>query len=401
MQDTKNLRQGANPLTEGYTKLKASSITSADKAAAGVFQDKTFGSEWAGLYTGGRIGGGVLAICSFLTLWGCINWGLSFRVPALVAAGVGIALAGLLEGAKGFLWLKCSKFILKYKNAHKALILASVALTLLSITGSAAGAYIVPIPSTSEAVASDSTAAPQADSIAGAYRAQIAQLDEQAAGLAAQIASTSSNSTKRTLASTQAGVIEARKAVAMELAKHSSITVHRIAQETTQAQKAKEAAAIQLAEDTKAWRTMAVSMAVLFDLLQCLLFCWTSYYLWRVYIESMENMEGIEGMSQPTSEAEYYRAAEPAHQQPAPAFASTEPAPRRIGFHNHGTSHRKPNVSAKNSLEPVAPHGLITDPDRQRHCDYCGRVYNYSNAVSKFCGGSCRGKMHRYNSKTK
>ena len=396
MQDNKSLKDGKNPKTEGYQQLVVDSITAQDKTALETFRDKSFRDEWKALYAASGVLRWAVSTGSFLTLTACISWGLSFRLPPVLAWGFAGIIASLLEGAKGFLWTKSAKYILKYKSAPALLVGGATVLTGLSLLGGIGGALTAPnpysAPSSTTEVDSSITSV---DLVESGYLDQLAVLDKQAADISTAIANTTSNSTKRTLAATQQGVNQERSKVSASLEQHRSQQLKQREVERSKKEADQAAAKDDQLKESNKQRYIAVFLAVLFDLLQIICFVWGVYYLWRVYAE---------GATTPTGPQEAPQTHK-THASRNTAGGQPSIVPRtQIGF-VQGVANETPNVTTsetpnvKELLCPQTPHGLITDPTRERHCNWCGSVYEYKNDSSKYCGARCRGRMHRYNNR--
>ena len=422
MQDSKStLKQGTNPQTEGYQQLAKESLTASDKTAKATFEDKNFRDEWRALYAASGGLRWIVSVGSFVTLTACISWGLSFRLPPVLAWSIAVGMAAILEGLKGFLWTKSAKYILKYKSAPALLIGGAALLTCLSLLGGIGGALTAPnsYSEPSDIVKGDSSLV-AADLVEAGYLEQLATLDEQAANISATIAKTASNSTKRTLATTQQAISQERSKVSSSLEQHRDQQRKQREVARTKKEAAQAAASSEQLEASNKQRSIAVFLAVLFDLLQIICFVWGVYYLWRVYAERIADQEtpqeAIQSLQTPNEGDTPKRTVNvqtgPA-QRPQIGFiqgskgATPNVTPNQtpnvtpLDARTHGpTQARKgkgqtPNV--KEQPRPQQPNGLITDPTRERHCNWCGSVYQYKNSTSKFCTPKCRGKMHRYN----
>lgn len=422
MQDSKStLKRGTNPQTEGYQQLAQESLTTSDKAAQATFEDKNFRDEWRALYAASGVLRWIVSVGSFVTLTACISWGLSFRLPPVLAWGIAVGMAAILEGLKGFLWTKSAKYILKYKSAPALLIGGAALLTCLSLLGGIGGALTAPNPySELSDIAKEDSALVAVDLVEAGYLEQLAVLDKQAANISATIAKTTSNSTKRTLATTQQAINQERSKVSTSLEQHRGQQRKQREIAQTKKEAAQAAALSEQLEASNKQRSIAVFLAVLFDLLQIICFVWGVYYLWRVYAERIADQET------PQEAPQTPQAPNAGDTPQRTVNVQTAPAQRtQIGFiqgskgatpnvtpdqtpnvtplnartqaptHAHTRKDQTPNV--KEQRRPQQPHGLITDPTRERHCNWCGSVYQYKNSTSKFCTPKCRGKMHRYN----
>lgn len=421
MQDNKrSLKQGENPKTKGYHSLVRDSITASDKSAKETFKDKGFRDEWRALYAASGVLRAIVSVGSFATLTACISWGLSFRLLPALSWGIAVGVALILEGSKGFLWTKSAKYILKYKSAPALLIGGAALLTTLSLLGGIGGALTAPssYSEPSDRLDQDSALA-MVDLVELEYLEQLNKLDQQAGDISGAIASTKSNSTKRTLAAAQQGINQERTKVAANLEQHREQQAKKQEEAAKKQEADKQAAQDEQLKETSQRRAIAVFLAVLFDLLQIICFIWGVYYLWRVYAEGVAYSETPQDAPQEPQTQNGNDAARQTLNVQTEAYQ-----PRPIGFVQGGssvtpnvTADQTPNVTAlhahtqertaghqtpnvRDARQPTAPHGKITNPQRERHCNWCGSVYKYKNSNSKFCGPKCRGKMHRYSNQT-
>jgi len=395
MQDSKtSLKDGKNPQTEGYRSLVSESLTTSDKAAQETFKDRSFRDEWRALYAASGVLRAIVSLGSFATLTMCITWGLSFRLPVALSWGVACGTGLVLEGAKGFLWTKSAKYILKYKSAPALLVIGAGLLTALSLIGGIGGALKAPTLHNEQAdqIELDSAVAAMSPTEAG-YLKQLDKLDQQAGDISGAIASTSSNSTKRTLSATQQVVNQERSKVSANLEQYRKDQTEKQRAERARQLLDEQTVQDKQAEEANQQRVIAILLAVLFDLLQIICFVWGVYYLWRVYAESVTSETGTPPEAPHAKKTQ--RDAEREDVMPNVQPRSFET--RQIGF-MQGKGSSTPNVTAEGTPNVTAEgtHGVVSNPARQRRCDWCGSVYSYKNSTSRFCTPKCRGKMHRY-----
>ncbi len=397
-----NLQEGANPLlcynstskstisnpkNKGYELYKSKVKSSAEKKASEMFQDRAFGDEWQAVYNATIVLKIAFSIASACTVFIALFWVLKSLLGIAIGGGVALIVCLILEGLKGGVWDKLTKFALKYKSYPIILVAAAILFNLSSVGGSMLGAFM--LPTMQEQATQPPVAQIDIDSINESYLAQTAKIDAIITEQSKQIANTTSNSTKRSISKVISVQTEQKNALieqqnlAIEKAEtiNENRRVERLQQTVLDHQK-------QSKENTQT-QIQCVAVAVFFEL--CLVLCsiFISFYLFRVDIDVTETVHTVtetvhtvtETAQMPTNST-----LQQGHQAPQ----QTATATNQIGFKRY-TDGIQPNIQSS------ITETVQTQLEYTRVCKLseCEKPYIHGHGQQKYCCTKCRKKADR------
>lgn len=272
-----------NPKDQNFETYQSHVSNLLDEAAHKLFKDKTFDEEFKGVFAFSSFLKYLSNLASFITGFVAVQIAANWLLGAYLSAFVAFGFCLLLEGIKVFLWSINSKWILKYKRLSRPVLGTLVCLHLLSLGFSAYGGYMLPL-----SMAQAPT--PSADlldlkQVSSSYNQRILKIDSLLALNAAKVATTTSNSTIKSLNKVSSSLLSQKDY--QEKAKNQAIE-RAIAQNKGKQQEIREKAKKRQIMDNERLfvaRLSCLVASILFELLfvVCSVFC--AYYQFRLYLE--------------------------------------------------------------------------------------------------------------------
>ena len=358
----------SNPYNKVYNSFKSYATTAAEKSANELFKDKPFSLEYRPLYLASKLLKVVANVVSCLTLFYALYAAIAPTIGSAPAIGISCTICLILEYIKNYLWRIGSKQAQKYNTYSTLLISALLGLHLISLIGSAFGAYKLP-----ESLPEQPTPAAvlfNVDSIQRAYNAKLGMIDKQLLILASNTrshavkAAANLTNQKRTIQAEQSSL------TAIYRAKNDSISQSH--QNTIlSAQNANKAYILNM-------QYTAVGACVFFELLYILAAFFIAYYLFRMYVEATAGKAAIKptvSAVKDSTTANVTSAIKEPSQLPEKAPAATE------------------RVTIK-GFEQVRKQGEIEGKkmDYTRVCEHtpCSNKFIHKVHNQKYCSTKCR-----------
>jgi hypothetical protein len=348
------------------------------KAAAKIFEDKPYSTEYAGIYNIARIIAIVANLVSLLTCLVALNYLLSKIIPAAPALGIAVVFTACLELLKNTLYRVNLKNYFRYYKYSAIAILMLFALSAASIASSVLGASLIPAEAAKLSAAEAAAAAPL-QSAEAAIRAQITELDKQQGLLLSrdQESSTTKKLLKENAAAKAALLQQAEAAAAADAEAAAAAKADRAA---AAAEAENEAGTVQL---------ICIVLALLFELTYILATVYVYRYQFRIFVDTTD----FGTQSHENSTASYdFRKSENAPENPQTRPENrpenvpktrprSAPAARKIGFYNSVLTNN-PDQNA-----PAVP-GVGT-------CPTCQKSFTKNHKKQVYCQDACRYSAHK------
>jgi len=264
-----------NPKNGNFERYEASSATCTQKKAVALFRDLTFEAEYKYVYNSANALKFIASAISAITMFAALYVVLGAFMNIYVAATIATAFCAVLEVLKTFMWTIAAKNLLKYRHLQGALACSLVAAHLISLAGSAYGAYKLPLQLTPENIQIGKIST---DSVSRVYLTQISVLDAQFEDLKGELASGTVKRTMQNMAK-QKGELVAAMQKELENAKLENQQAVENFKDVGRAHKTEQAKKI--AEMQISCMLIACGFELMFVL--CSLFI--AYYFFRCYID--------------------------------------------------------------------------------------------------------------------
>lgn len=381
-----------NPKNENFDFYQEKVQSLLAKTASNLFKDKYFYEEFKSVYLlslGLKV---VSSLISFSTMILAIH--IATRLffgyyPSLFfAVSVGLGL----EGLKTFLWRINSKWTLKYKQVSKIIVFVLVLLHLTSLGGSAYGGWM--LPTYVDEIKTETPVFVQNDSVLTALSTSLEGINSQIRETSAEIAKTSSNSTKRSISANLVLLLEQRSIKENEISEIRKGL--RLEQEAFEQEEMKKTQALMIDRQSEisTARISCLLATVFFELLFIICACFCVYYLFRYTIDQELGNEVDPNASNAVlsvGNGNVSLSRQPIENTPVIDKPKTTPTPAPIGFfvrcQDSGTE--SPNVGVFS--------GLSDSKGKMIECafDSCSNVFKKVVHNKKFCSDECRKLSHQ------
>ena len=378
-----------NPKNENFEVYKEKMHSLLAKAASNLFKDKYFHEEFKGVFLFSVLLKSVSSMISFCTgvlavhLATCLFFGY---YPSLFFA---VAVGFCIEGVKTFLWRINSKWILKYKQVSRSIVIVLISLHGVSFAFSAYGGWM--LPTFIDEIKTETPVLVQNDSVLTALYSSLGEINAQIEVNSGEVAKTTSNRTKRDLSANVSLLLEQRNFKENEISKIKEN--QRLENEAAEQEELAKTQALILEQQNEisTARISCLIASIFFELLFIVCACFGVYYLFRFEIDqTAESQEEID----PTNAKESVSNKENplSRQQPekAPEILETKTTPKLnvIGFHN-GRLDSEKNGVIKCALDDCMatferkPHNKKFCSDECRQFAYHGRKYTQNSKPKK------------------
>lgn len=374
-----------NPKNENFEVYKGKVHDLLSKSATNLFKDKFFHEEFKGVFlfsTGIKI---VSSIISFCTCVLAIHIATNLFFGYYPSIFFALSISACIEGVKTFLWRINSKWILKYKEVSKAIIIALISLHFASLAFSSYGGWMLPTLSSGAELEAPVLLDKKKD--LNKLNISLNEITEEVNKTTAEIAKTTSNSTKRALSSNLALLLSQRASKQAEI-----LSLNEFLRLENEAIKASQTAKNEAAktEYENSIRTAQISCFVaslFFELLFVVCSCFNVYYLFRFEIDKEGDSEPIKG-NIVASDNDDLLSRQQGEKAPEILEAKTASKPNKIGFHKGCLDSEKIPVvncaleGCENTFEKKV-HNKKFCSDECRHFAYHGRKYAKNSKPKK------------------
>lgn len=396
-QDGNSKINTSNPKNKIWEVYKAHVKGVQEKKSEEMFKDLSFGDEYATVKMATDALKVFFSIASACTVFVAIYWALTPLLGSVIGGICSFGVCCLLEALKVFTWSKLSKNILKYKEYPVALVAAAIAFNLSSVGGSIFGAY--QLPSGQAEFEPNSIALISIDSINQHYQQEITKIDGIIAQQSSEIAKTTSNSTKRSLAANIA-LQSNQKTVLLELKEKDTQAAKKTNENLVQEAKAANEKRNQKAtEELQAKRTNCMVVSGVFELALLLCLVFGSYYLFRIEID--RNGGGVVDVNGQGADSTNGTVVHNVQSVQIPHAAPQLEQRRPITFKSYDEKRqliKKQKVDEKRHQEEDGKrHPDLNKLDYTRICqlDSCKKPFIHGHGAQKYCSEKCRKKAHK------
>ena len=364
-----------NPKNEAFNNYLQQTADTIDRAANDLFKDKSYKDEYKAVFVVSTLLKFVCSILSFATMVVALYFSFYGLFGFYASLSLAVAVCGLFEVLKTKIWTISSKHGLKYKNVSKGLILALIAVHVVSLASSGIGAFLIP-KLISEQPASQAT---DQKGISIEIANQIAAIDKQ---LIAISSSTNASSTSRksfaNLTSQKATLIAVQER-GQEQAQKDKATAEQVAIIAKEAQKE------QIIKD----QILFVGSSIFFELLFIVCSIFLAYYLFRTVIDLEADANEA---NQPAQNEPIEQGKDQALQQTSNSSTGERTANVQVIGFKQGTADKQ-QTSTEQQTE-------LKQLEFTRICllDSCKKPFLHSIHNQKFCSNKCR-KLHHENIK--
>jgi Na+-transporting methylmalonyl-CoA/oxaloacetate decarboxylase gamma subunit len=280
----------ANPFDAVFEQVKGAGINVVSERLAQkaneLYKDKPFGLEYKGVYMVTDLVAKISSLISFASALFALQTVL-FWIVGLYVSWIGsFLLCGLIEVLKTQIWGKTAKNFNVYKRVGVLGISSLIGLHILSLVSSGYGAYLIPSQFAAPAPVLDSFAHQTNQTILS----EAGNLDAQILGLDAQISKQSSllikpNGEKSSSTAKELSKLNAQKS---ELQAQKREALARVEQMQKDHKTQSEIKGKETQSEVLTLQYIAVGVAVLFEFLYILCTLFGFYFMFRVYVDTIE-----------------------------------------------------------------------------------------------------------------
>ena len=281
----------ANPFDAVFEQVKDAGVNVVSERiaqkATEMYKDKPFGLEYKSTYTVTNLVAGVSGVVSFASALFALQTVLFWIVGYYVSWLGSLILCALIEVLKTQIWGKTAKNYNVYKRVSMLGVSTLFGLHILSLVSSGYGAYIIPSQFVAPpAPVLDSVAAKASQTVLG----EAENLDAQILGIDAQITKFSAvlikpNGQKSSSTAKEITNLNAQKS---ELQAQKKDAILRVEQMRKEQKEQSEKIGLETKGEVLTLQYIAVGVAVLFELLYILCTLFGFYYMFRVYVDTIE-----------------------------------------------------------------------------------------------------------------
>ena len=363
-----------NPKNEAFNIYLQQTADTIDRAANNLFKDKSYKDEYKAVFVVSTLLKFVCSILSFATMVVALYFSFYGLFGFYASLLLAVAVCGLFEVLKTKIWTISSKHGLKYKNVSKGLILALIAVHIVSLASSGIGAFLIP-----KLISEQTTSAPaEPKTISIEIANQIAAIDKQLQSISTSTSTSSTSRKSFANLTSQKAVLIAAQATAQEQAQTDKATAQE--QET----KAKADRQQQIIKD----QILFVGSSIAFELLFIVCSIFLAYYLFRTVID----LEADANEANPTANEVVKNgldtATVPDNGQQAPQATANV---QKIGF-KQGTTEKQ------QTFQEIETQTKQLEFTRICQLDSCKKPFIHAIHNQKFCSNKCR-KLHHENMK--
>ena len=345
-----------------------------EKKAANLFKDKTFHVEFKGVFIASTALKAISNLASFFTSFVSVQIATNLVFGHYLSMFLAFSICLGLEVVKVFFWRINSKWIMKYRRISRGVLGVLVCLHCFSLGLSAYGGYMLPIlvrPGLSVAPGSFDS-----KEVAHPYEVKIGKIDSLIALNAAKIASTSSNSTVKSLNKVAASLLEQKDY--QEKAKNRAILRDRSEYDKKEAQKAENAKKSQILDDKRVFvaQLSCLAASIFFELMFIFSSIFCGYYLFRLNIELEAEDEDVPStMSDVSPSIQQSKSEESSPTEPSIQPNKEEPQEARsVGFKS----------SAKECILSSCSKSFISAVHNKKYCsDNCRKLAYHQRKYSQ------------------
>lgn len=373
-----------NPKNENFEVYKRKVHDLLSKSATNLFKDKFFHEEFKGVFlfsTGIKI---VSSIISFCTCVLAIHIATNLFFGYYPSIFFALSISACIEGVKTFLWRINSKWILKYKDISKTILIALVSLHFASLGFSSYGGWMLPTLSNSVELKAPVLLDRKED--LDKLNISLSEITKEVDKTTAEIAKTTSNSTKRALSSNLALLLSQRASKQAEISSlNEFLRIENEAIKRSQIVK-NNLAKIEYENSIRTAQISCFVASLFFELLFVVCSCFNVYYLFRFEIDKEGDLETTKS-NIIASNSDNPPSRQQGEKAPEILEAKTASKPNKIGFHS-----RRLDSEAL----PLAICAL----------EDCENTFEKKIHNKKFCSDECRkfayqGRKYTKNSKPK
>jgi hypothetical protein len=280
----------ANPFDAVFEQVKGAGINVVSERLAQkaneLYKDKPFGLEYKGVYMVTDLVAKISSLISFASALFALQTVL-FWIVGLYVSWIGsLLLCGLIEVLKTQIWGKTAKNFNVYKRVGVLGISSLIGLHVLSLVSSGYGAYLIPSQFAAPAPVLDSFAHQTNQTILS----EAGNLDAQILGVDAQISKQSSllikpNGEKSSSTAKELSKLNAQKS---ELQAQKREALARVEQMQKDHKTQSEIKGKETQSEVLTLQYIAVGVAVLFEFLYILCTLFGFYFMFRVYVDTIE-----------------------------------------------------------------------------------------------------------------
>lgn len=383
-----------NPKNENFEDYKGKVHSLLSKTASNLFKDKYFYEEFKGVFL---FSSGLKIVSSLLSFCTCV---LAVQIATKLLFGYylsmffAVVVALCIEAVKTFLWRINSKWILKYKELSKGILISLVGLHLVSLAVSAYGGWM--LPTLVDGLEIETPVLLERKKDLNKLNSSLDGITTEISKTTAEVEKTSSNSTKRSLNANLSLLLSQRAAKQSEISKIKEglqLENSKIKASTEEKNKLQES---EYLEEIKTAQISCLIASLFFELLFVISSCFNVYYLFRFEIDkegesqsTNTNTIASNGNNRTASDGENLLSRQQGEKAPE-IEAKKISKPNQIGFVSN-TRHD----SKKTALEDkeVSCHDSKTDSKTDsKICalDGCGNRWKGGQHNKKYCGDSCR-----------
>lgn len=357
-----------NPKNENFEVYKGKVHDLLSKSATNLFKDKFFHEEFKSVFlfsTGIKIVSSIISFCTCVLAIHIATNLLFGYYPSILFS---IIISACIEGVKTFLWRINSKWILKYKDVSKVILLALISLHFASLGFSCYGGWM--LPTLADKIELKPPVLVDKKEDLNKLNISLGEITEEINKTTGEIEKTTSNSTKKALSSNLALLLSQRASKQAEiLSLNEFLRLENEAIKATQKQKNEAAKK----EHEKSLLTAQISCfvaSIFFEILFVICSCFNVYYLFRFEIDKEAEQDPTKTNFK-ASNSDNLPSTQRPQKAPEIVEAKTASKPNKIGFYNRCVDSEKiPIVSC--ALEG------------------CDNTFEKKVHNKKFCSDSCR-----------
>ena len=375
-----------NPKNENFEDYKGKVHSLISKAASNLFKDKYFYEEFKAVYLFSSVLKIVSSLVSFCTCVLAVQIATKLFFGYYLSMFFAVVVALCIEAVKTFLWSINSKWILKYKELSKGILISLVGLHFISLGVSAYGGWMLPTLVDNLEIGKPVLLEREKD--LNKLNSSLDGITTEISKTTAEVEKTSSNSTKRSLNKNLSLLLSQRAAKETEIFKireDLQIENSRIKKATSEKNKLQE---LEYLEEIKTAQISCLIVSLFFELLFVISSCFNVYYLFRFEIDK-------EGESEPTATVFVSKneILMPIHQgEKAPNIESNQiEKPNPIGFF------LKNRQDSKNATLDDKKDFRQDSTGNEKVCflDGCENAWKGGRYNKKYCSDSCRKLDHQ------
>lgn len=265
-----------NPKNENYHRYKQAVKSYVLRRASAMYQDLYFWQEYKSVFLAASAIKYLANIASGLTVTIAIYLACKLLFGTLAAVCLAVLLSVLFEVLKHRVWNITAKQYLKYKQLSVFALSSLAALHLVSLCGSAFGAWNLPnLVSEPQQIAVNLT---DIDSLKASYLAQIVATDKQLADLSHQTNSSTIRKAVKNLTDQKNTILKSQNLAVQDAKLQNDKTVQANKETLTAAKK-------QHNNELQAAKYYCLGASVFFEVIFVLCSVFVAYYLFRAAID--------------------------------------------------------------------------------------------------------------------